>query len=125
MRWSMAVGAMDGLSGLLLVVAPALVLSMLGIAPPTVDALVFLRWMGVFVGGIGLSYALILGDRHRGETIWMFTSLVRGLVAVFVAWQIVAGTLAPAWAVVALTDFVVAVVQMTAVRADWWEEKRR
>lgn len=123
--WSVVVGSMDALTGLLLVVFPAWVLQCLRIAPPAPDALVFLSWIGVFVGGVGLSYLLALGDRRSGKTVWMFTALVRTLVAVFVIAQIDIGSLAPAWLMVALTDAVVAVVQMAVVRAGWWEEARR
>jgi hypothetical protein len=123
--WSLAVGAMDAVTGLLLVVAPVLVLRLLGIAPPTADGLVFLSWMGVFVAGVGLSYGLVLGDRRRGPTVWLFTSLVRILVGVFVLWRIADGSLPPLWAAVALTDLVVAGVQLAILRAGWWEEVRR
>ena len=123
--WSVVVGSMDSLTGLLLVVAPAFVLSLLGIAPPSADALVFLSWIGVFVVGVGLSYALALGERRRGKAVWMVTALMRTLVAVFVACRIDDGSLPLAWAVVVLTDLVVAVVQTAVIRAGWWEEARR
>jgi hypothetical protein len=125
MGWSVAVGAMDAVTGLLLVVAPALVMKLLGIAVPSPDALVFLSWMGVFVAGVGLSYGLVLGDRRRGPTVWQFTSLVRILVGVFVLWRIADGSLVPLWAAVALTDLVVAGGQLAILRAGWWEEARR
>jgi Na+-driven multidrug efflux pump len=125
MGWSIAVGAMDAVTGLLMVVAPEMVLKMLGIAPVSPDALVFLSWMGVFVGGVGLSYVIALGDRRMGQAVWMVTALVRLLVAVFVTWRIADGSLAGAWVSVALTDLVVAVVQTAVVRAGWWEERRR
>jgi hypothetical protein len=125
MGWSLAVGAMDALTGLLLVVAPALVLGLLGIAVPAAEALVFLSWMGVFVAGVGLSYGLVLGDRQRGPTVWRFTALVRILVGVFVLWRIGDGSLVPLWSVVALTDLGVAGAQLAMLRAGWWEEARR
>ena len=59
--WSVAVGAMDALTGILLMFAPGLVVRMLGVAAPSTDALVFLSWIGVFVTAVGLSYALALG----------------------------------------------------------------
>ena len=124
MFWSAAVGSMDVLTGAALVVSPVLVLHILGIAPPSPDALVYLRWVGVFVGGVGLSYAMVFGDRRRGMAVWMVTALLRTLVAVFVISQIDAGLLAPAWLLVALTDAVVAVVQMVVVRTGWWEDAR-
>ena len=82
--WSVAVGSMDAVTGLLLIFVPALVLRMLGIATPSGDALVFLSWIGVFVSGVGLSYGLALGRRSRGETVWVFTALIRAMVAVAV-----------------------------------------
>lgn len=123
--WSLAVGSMDAVTGLLLVVAPVLVLQLLGIAVPAAEAMVFLSWMGVFVAGVGLSYGLVLGDRRRGPTVWCFTSLVRVLVGIFVLWRIADGSLVPLWAAVALTDLVVAGGQIAMLRAGWWEEAQR
>jgi hypothetical protein len=124
--WSVVVGAMDALTGMLLIIAPAAALGLLQIEPPSPDALVFLSWIGVFVMAVGLSYGLALGKhRGRGETVWLFTSLVRMLVAVFLTVMIVRGSLASAWAVVALSDGAVAVVQMVVLRKGWWREAAR
>jgi hypothetical protein len=124
--WSVAVGTMDALTGLLLVTAPGFVLQLLKIAPPSADALVFLSWIGVFVMAVGLSYGFALGShRGRGETVWAFTALVRVLVAVFVVVRIVGGSLEAAWGMVALSDFSVAVVQILILRKGWWREARR
>lgn len=123
--WSVAVGAMDALTGLLLVVTPAATLQLLNIVPPSADALIFLSWIGVFVGAVGLSYGLVLINRRRGSTVWMFTALVRVLVGVFVVCQIAADNLSLQWVAVALTDLLVAGVQLTVLRARWWEEARR
>lgn len=123
--WSAVVGAMDALTGLLLVVTPAATLQLLNIIPPSADALIFLSWIGVFVGAVGLSYGLVLINRRRGPTVWMFTALVRGLVGVFVVCQIAAENLSLQWVAVALTDLLVAGVQLSVLRARWWEEARR
>ncbi len=121
--WSFAVGSMDALTGLLLIVAPGLVLRLLGIDLPSSDALVFLSWIGVFVMGVGLSYGMALGNcRGRGEAVWGFTALVRMLVAVFLVISISRGVLASVWGVVALSDGVVAVVQIVILRKGWWRE---
>lgn len=119
--WSVAVGSMDAATGLLLIFVPALVLGMLGITPPSPDALVFLSWIGVFVCGVGLSYGLALGKPSRGETVWVFTALIRSMVAVFLTVRIINGTLAPAWMVVGISDAFVAVVQIVILRAGWWK----
>jgi hypothetical protein len=123
--WSIGVGSMDALTGLLLILFPALVLDLLKIRHPSPDALVFLSWIGVFVMAVGLSYGLALGKRGRGEAVWMFTSMVRILVAVFLTFRILDGSLQKQWALVALADAAVALVQMAALRAGWWKEVHR
>lgn len=120
--WSLAVGAMDAVTGLLLVFAPGLVLKLLGIAPPSADALVFVSWIGVFVAAVGISYAMALGGAVRGETVWYFTALVRIMVAVFLTIRILDGTLAPAWGMVAGTDFSVGAFQVLILWRGWWRE---
>lgn len=119
--WSVAVGSMDAVTGLLLVFFPSLVLGLLRVDPPSPDALVFLSWMGVFICGVGLSYGLALGQRSRGETVWAFTALIRAMVAVFLTVRIINGSLAPAWAVVGASDALVAAVQIGILRAGWWK----
>jgi hypothetical protein len=123
--WSIAVGSMDALTGILLIFFPVLVLKMLKIEPPSADALVFLSWIGVFVMSVGLSYGLALGKRGRAEAVWVFTSLVRIMVAVFLMVRILDGSLQRAWALVALSDAVVALIQIAILRAGWWREVHR
>ncbi len=120
--WSIAVGAMDALTGLLLILAPGPVLKMLGVAPPPPESLVLLSWIGVFVMAVGLSYSMALGRRGRAEAVWGFTALVRIMVAVFLTIQILAGTMASAWALVGISDAFVAVVQFVILRRGWWRE---
>ncbi|MEO5917052.1 MAG: hypothetical protein ABIS50_22680 [Luteolibacter sp.] len=120
--WSIAVGSMDAVTGLLLIAAPALVLRMLGIAPPSADALVFLSWMGVFITAVGLSYAMALGRRSRGETVWAFTAIVRILVALFLLAKILGGILPIPWGIVGLSDAVVGGIQIAILRMGWWKE---
>lgn len=122
--WSISVGSMDALTGIWLAVAPASVLQLLRIPLPSQDALTFLSWIGVFVMAVGLSYALALGKRGWGEASWMFTSLVRCLVAVFLTIKILNGSLVATWAIVALADASVAIIQIAILRAGWWKEVR-
>jgi hypothetical protein len=86
---------------------------------------VFVSWIGVFVGAVGLSYGLALINRRRGATVWAFTTLVRALVGVFVCCQIASGGLALPWGLVAVADLAVAGFQFALLRARWWEEVRR
>ena len=123
--WSLAMGSMDALTGILLVFFPSLVLDLLRIPPPSPDALVFISWIGVFVMSVGLSYGLALGESGHGRTVWIITSLVRYMVAAFITFRIINGSLHQAWALVALADGAVAMVQTAVLRAGWWREVSR
>ena len=120
--WSVAVGAMDALTGLLLILLPELVLKLLGIAPPPPHALIYLSWIGVFVAGTGLSYAMALGRKSRAETVWAFTAMVRILVSVFLTGHLLDGSLSPNWGIVAGCDGLVGVIQVVILRVGWWKE---
>lgn len=121
--WTVGVGAMDALTGLLLVISPTLVLSLLRITPPSAETLPFISWIGIFVMAVGLSYGLALSTRvGRGETVWSFTALVRLLVALFLLVKITTGVLPLAWGIVAASDAAVAVVQIIILRKGWWRE---
>ena len=122
MAWSLAVGVMDAGTGVLLVIAPGFVTGLLGIAEPASDASVFLSWMGVFITGVGLSYALALGGRREGIAVWKITSLIRLMVAAFVSWKAATGELEPRWLLVAASDGAVAVVQIFILKLGWWRE---
>lgn len=122
MAWSLAVGAMDAGTGVLLVFAPGFVTGLLGMAEPAGDASVFLSWMGVFITGVGLSYALVLGGRHEGIAVWKITSLIRMMVAAFVSWKAATGELEPLWLLVAASDAAVAIIQLWILKLGWWKE---
>ena len=124
--WSLLVGSMDALTGALLIFAPGLVLQLLKIQAPPAGAMVFVSWIGVFVMSVGLSYGLALGGRRsRGEAVWMFTSLVRILVAAFLTTKILGGSLQMEWMLVAAADASVALVQVVILRTGWWREGTR
>lgn len=120
--WSAAVGLMDAVTGLLLIFVPVLVLKLLGIDPPSADALVFVSWMGVFITGVGLSYAFALGRKTCGETVWAFTAMIRILVAFFLTVEIINGRLVPNWGLVGFCDAFVGVLQIVILRLGWWKE---
>jgi hypothetical protein len=122
--WSAGAGAMDAITGLMLIFAPELTLRLLDIAPPPAGATVFLGWIGVFVMSVGLSYGLALRRGSHGEAVWMFTALVRSAVAVFVATQVWHGALETRWILVAIADAAVAILQGSILRAGWWKEVR-
>lgn len=118
LAWSGAVGAMDATTGILLVCCPAWVLGAIGVDSMGEESMVFLRWIGVFVGAVGMSYAFAF--RGDGPAVWRFTALVRMLVAAFVTTNLFSGSLPPAWAGVAVTDAVVAGVQIVGLARRWW-----
>ena len=119
--WSATVGAMDAVTGLLLIFAPLFTLRLLGITPPSSDA-VFISWIGVFVMSVGLSYGLALVHSRYGEPVWMFTALVRLAVAVFVTAHVLDGSLETRWILVGIADAAVAILQYLILRAGWWRE---
>jgi hypothetical protein len=121
--WSLGAGAMDAVTGLLLVFAPEQVLELLGIAVPSAESLVFLSWIGVFVASVGLSYVLVLRGGAAAATVWIFTALVRLAVAAFLVAQIRAGRLPMAWATVALADAMVACLQIIGLRLGCWTDR--
>jgi len=120
--WSIAVGAMDALTGLLLIFVPVGVLGLLGIRPPSAEARVFVSWIGVFVMSVGLSYGLVFLKRRHGEAVWAFTSLVRMAVAVFLTSRVLGESMEPGWLLVAASDAAVALVQIVILRLGWWRE---
>lgn len=116
---------MDALTGLLLIFVPARVLGLLGIRPPSTDALVFLSWIGVFVMSVGVSYGLVFLKRRHGEAVWAFTSLVRMAVAVFLTTNVLRETMEKSWMLVAVSDAAVALIQIIILRLGWWREGQR
>lgn len=120
--WSVGAGSMDAFTGLLLIVAPLLVLRLLGIAPLSPEALIFLNWVGVFVLAVGLIYGIALTGRARGEAVWMFTGMVRMLVAAYLTVRVISGAMEPAWLLVAASDGLVAAGQGAILLAGWWKE---
>lgn len=116
---------MDAITGLLLVFIPDLVLKLLGITPVEDNSWVFLSWMGIFITGVGLSYLWALGNAREAELIWKITAMIRLMVAVFLSWKIATHHLQSAWIIVAISDAVVAVIQIRILRLNWWREVDR
>jgi len=119
--WSVAVGAMDLVTGCLLVAAPAWTLVLMRVPVPGDEALPFLSWIGVFVGMVGASYLLGLLRRSGISLVmvWRLTAWFRAAVAVFVFASVVTGWLDSAWWLVGMTDVVIAVVQWIGLRRQW------
>ena len=107
-------GGGDAATGLLLLAAPRLVLRLLGAADPGED-LVLLRFVGVFVGCVGLAYLYpwLLRDRgHRARAAIEITAGIRLAVALFLGCAILTGQLDLPWATVGAYDALVAMAQI-------------
>lgn len=115
------VGAMDTLTGILLVLIPLQTLRLMGIGEAP-QSPVFLSWVGTFVFSIGMSYFLVGWDRDEPAMLagwrmqWKLTAIARMAVAIFVAVQIARAVLAPAWLSVAVADALVAALQILGLR---------
>lgn len=117
-------GLSDTTTGLCLIAAPQLTLHLMKLhAIP--DTLPFLSFIGVFVLSVGIAclYGASVADRPGRvgtlETIWLLTSITRGLVAAFVAFEIFSGALEPGWATVAVSDGALAILQAIGLGKGW------
>lgn len=122
--WSLCFGVMDAATGVMLVTAPAFTLRLMRVPEVAPGSLIFVSWMGVFIASVGLSYALVLRGNREGETVWIFTAVVRSLVALFLIVKISSGALPVAWGLVAITDGLAAAIQFLIIRAGWWKGGR-
>ncbi len=122
--YQLLTGLSDAGTGLLLVLAPAFTLRLMGlhVAP---DTLPFLAYIGVFVLSTGLAcfYGAVLVRQARAlgklETVWLLTGITRALVTIFVVSKVAAGTLEAGWISVALTDGFFAAVQAVGLLRGW------
>lgn len=112
-------GLCDASTGALLVAAPTWTFRLMGlhILPHPVA---FVRFIGVFVLGVGLSYLAVLAwpqQEWRGQ--WFATAVIRSGVAILLVWQIASGAMEPGWVAVALTDACLATVQWIGLSRQW------
>lgn len=121
---SLCVGAMDAMTGLLLVLCPALVLRLLGVGGFPADSLVYMSWIGAFVLSVGLGYGFVLRGTEAAKAVWCVTALARAIVCVFIVAQVAMGKLVAPWLLVAATDGIVACVQVLGLKAKWWENSK-
>jgi len=117
-------GLCDATTGVLLVFAPSWTLGLMGVrvAPQPVE---FAGLIGVFVLSVGLAYLyaarlpMNAANAPRWATVWWLTALSRTLVAGFLTWKILAGSMEMTWLTVALTDGVLAIFQWIGLRKGW------
>jgi hypothetical protein len=110
-------GLMDSLTGLGLCLIPTVTLSLMGIEVP-VPALVYIRFIGAFVLGVGSLYlfgliqARLCDDWTALRMVFWATAWLRGVIFLFGVAAIATGELAIQWISVPLTDGVVALLQI-------------
>jgi len=115
-RWLLlyqaAAGLCDTITGALLVLAPARTFRLMGltIVPQPIG---FVRFVGMFVLCVGLSYLWAAAAwpiaEWRGQ--WRVTALIRSGVAFLLLWQVASGAMEHGWVAVILTDGILAAVQ--------------
>lgn len=125
-RWlAVGAGAMDFMTGLGLVFAPTLVLPLMQVAVPTGDGVVFLRWVGAFVGAVGASYLLAVdrGGSDRLKSVLEFTIPFRLAAGCFSAAAVGLGWLPEMWASVPVTDLALVGVQVWLLKRGGWGDE--
>jgi len=119
-------GISDTAAGLFLLIFPIVTLRAmgLGIVPPRA----FVRYIGVFVFCVGLTYIWTLIRWPLNEhdvpvwlTQWKITALIRSLVAICIVSQIMAQELESRWLAVALFDGVFGAIQYIGLDQGWIE----
>lgn len=117
-------GLGDSLTGALLVFAPAWTLTLLGVRQPP-RPLAFISFIGVFVLSVGLAYLWTArlpmrpANSPHWQMTWVFTALVRTLVATYLIFTVATGRMEFSWLTVALVDGTWAGVQWTGLHRGW------
>ncbi|HEY1985602.1 MAG TPA: hypothetical protein VGG85_09340 [Terracidiphilus sp.] len=123
-------GLCDTATGLLLIAAPAWTMGLMGLTVIP-QPVAFVRYIGVFVLSVGLSYLWAVTrwplspHAHIGWTTqWKLSALVRTLVAFFIVWQVATAAIESKWISVALSDGAFALIQWVGLRKGWLERAR-
>jgi hypothetical protein len=121
--YCLGAGLLDSATGVVLVAAPRVALAAMGVEEMPAD-LVLLRWIGAFVGAVGLCYLypLVLGGRGRDRRLAVvleLTTIQRLVVFAFTTGALALGQLSPAWISVPFTDLALAAAQIWMLRSGW------
>lgn len=122
-----AAGVCDTGTGLLLIFVPAFTFHLMGLSVLP-QPVAFVRYIGVFVMSVGITYLWTVTRWPLNEysaivwlTQWRITAVIRMFVAVFIVWQLAIHGLEFGWVAVALTDGILAVVQIVGLQQEWIE----
>lgn len=122
-----ATGLSDTTTGILLYLAPAFAMRMMGVHAPA-DAMPYVGYIGAFVLSVGLAclygahVVRARGGVQRIETVWLLTAFTRAAVALYLLQEIVAGRLETGWMSVVLFDGACALVQGIGLRRRWLKD---
>jgi len=114
-------GAMDAVTGALLLAAPGFTLRLMGIGMVEGTS-PFVRFVGAFVLGVGLSYfpPFLWQGREKCDAalraVFVTTGLIRLSIGLFTAVAVLTGTLPWPWLSVTFSDLTLAVLQALIVR---------
>jgi hypothetical protein len=117
-------GLSDTCTGVLLYVAPAFTLRLMGIHAP-IAADPYISYIGAFVLSVGMSCiygGLLISHNARAErleTVWLLTAFARSAVAIYLIKGILSGELEPAWTTVAVFDGLCVLFQAIGLRKRW------
>jgi hypothetical protein len=115
---ALGAGVMDFLTGLGLVFFPSLTLRLMMVPVPEDPSLIFVRFVGVFVGAVGAIYLVAWFRRDPADLVAVFrlTLPFRFGAGTFCAVSVAIGDLAPMWLSVSATDLGLVIVQVVLVR---------
>ena len=122
--YQLATGLSDASTGLLLIASPELALRLMKLHAAT-EILPFLSYIGTFVLSVGIAclYGAVLaarpGSEEKLEVVWTLTTITRGLVATFVAYQIATSHFEPGWISVVIVDGAIALLQLVGLTRKW------
>ena len=114
-------GGMDFGTGLGMVFLPAFTLRLMMVPAPGEEALIYVRFLGVFVGMVGFSYlwARLTGRVADLRAVLRFTIPFRVGAGTFCAVAVALGWLSPMWLSVTLADYGLVALQTVLLRARW------
>ncbi len=111
-RLALVAGLMDFMTGLGLVLLPALTLGLMLVPVPGAEALVFVRFVGAFVAAVGASYLWALRRPvERLRVVFGVTCLFRVAAGTFCLVGVICGWLGVAWLSVVATDYLLVAAQ--------------
>lgn len=120
-------GACDAATGLLLILAPALALRMMGVRAVPKEP-VFISFIGTFVFSVGLAYLLFARSPRSMEQVaarrsaWLITGVERLCVGIFVMIAVASRQMEPAWFSITIIDLSAGAIQLLGLRRNWIEK---